>query len=67
MVSPPSTTYNEPDMAIYEKTTIATGSTTSYNYLKRAQLTISAPSSDQTWILQLTTTATTYTVDIEVT
>jgi len=67
LVSPPSTTYNEPDMAIYEKTTIAAGSTTSYNYLKRAQLPISPPSQDQTWLVQLTTAVTSYTVDIEVT
>jgi len=65
--SPEPQTYEEPTMAIYEKTTIAAGSTTTYNYLKRAQLTIPAPPSDQTWILQLTTTVTTYTVDIEVT
>jgi hypothetical protein len=67
LLSPPSTTYTEADMTIYEKTTITAGSTTSYSYLKRAQLTITAPGTTQTWLLQLTTTATTYTVNIEVT
>ena len=67
LVSPSSTIYNEPDMAIYEKTTIAAGGTTSYSYLKGAQLTIQPPTTSQTWSLQLTTTVTTYTVSIEVT
>jgi len=54
-------------MAIYEKATIYVGGTTSYGYLKRAQLIIQAPATEQTWVLQITTAVTSYTVSVEVT
>jgi len=64
----PSTTYNEAGMVIYEKMTIRAETTTTYDYLKRAELRISAPTTEETWILQLAPQGvTTYTVNIEIT
>jgi len=64
----PSITYEEADMTMYERITIRTGEMTTYNYLKRTELTISTPTTEETWILQLTPQGVTaYTVDIEIT
>jgi len=67
LIQPPSTTYTEAYMAIYERTTINAGATATYNYLKRGELVITALTSPQTWLLQLTPQGvTTYTLNIEV-
>jgi len=63
----PTTTYTESSMSVYEKTTISvSGGTTTYNHLKRVELTLTAPaSSDQIWTLRLYTDVTMYQLNIE--
>ena len=55
-------------MVMYEKVTIVADTTTTYGYLKRAQLTIPPPIAEESWMLQLNPQGiTAYTVNVETT
>jgi len=61
----PTTTYTESGMTMYEKITINVDSTTTYNHIKRAELVVAAPASDQIWTVKIYTDVSSYDVSIE--